>query len=125
MNSFSPALHSGAGSPISCPQRPPLKGSNQLYIALHSLCLFLFHNNKSPYQYVSPLQKNKKKQRQEQQQQEGEVKGRLPLFDIYKSLSEMHDAHPCECVHASVIRTRQACVCLCVVVWWSYQGQVH
>lgn len=39
-----------------------------------------------------PPQKRKKTKRQEQQQQEREVKGRLLLFDIYKSLSEMHDA---------------------------------
>lgn len=122
MNSSSPALHSSAGSPISCPQRPPLQ---RFKPSLHSTT---FAPSISASQQQSPPRKKTKKTRQEkqlQQQREGEVKGRLLLFDIYKSLREMHDAHPCECMRTSVIRTRRACVCLCVVVWWRYQGQVH
>lgn len=99
------------------PNVPHFKDLNHLYIALHSLHLFLHWNNSSPQPHRAQTRKDEK--------QEGGVKGRLPLFDIYKSLSKMYDAHPHECVRASVIRTRQACVCLCVVVRWRYQGQVH
>lgn len=117
MNSSSPALHSSVGSPISCPQRPLLQ---RLQPSLHSTT-FALSLSASPQQSLSVYKKRRKMKRQEkqqQQQQEVEVKGRLPLFDIYKFLSEMHDAHPCECIRTSVITTRQACVlslCCCMV----------
>lgn len=100
MNSWSPALH----SPISCPQCPP---HQRLEPSLHSTT-FALSISASQQQPLSvcvtpppppPPPKKKTKQEKQQQQWESKVKCRLPLFDIYKCLSEMHDAHPCECVH--------------------------
>lgn len=93
MNSSSLAFHSSAGSAISCPQRPSLQRPE---LSLHSST---FTQSRSRVTTTVPPTLKKKRQ---EQQQEGEVKGRLQLFDIYKSVSEMYDAHPCESVCARV-----------------------
>lgn len=115
MNSSTPPLQSWLSYQLS-PTSPTSKAPTS-YIVQLLLCLSLRHHN-SPYPCLNKEEKKEKTQKQQQQQQEVEVKGCLPLFDIYKSLCEIHDAHPCECIRTSVITTRQACVlslCCCMV----------
>lgn len=102
---------SHAGSTISCPRSPPLQ---RLLPFLHSttFTLPIFTS-----QEQSTLQKKRRLQKKTKTQTAAEeITQHLVLFDIYKTPSERHDVHRCECTRAGVIRTRAACVlslCCC------------
>lgn len=101
---------SHAGSTISCPRSPPLQ---RLLPFLHSttFTLFLLHKNSQPCKRKGGCKKKIKIQTVAE-----EITQHLVLFDIYKTPSERHDVHRCECTRAGVIRTRAACVlslCCC------------
>lgn len=93
---------SHAGSTISCPRSPPLQ---RLLPFLHSTTFTLpifTSQEQSTLQKKRRLQKNQKKT----QTAAEEITHHLVLFDIYKTPSERHDVHCCECMRAGVIRTR-------------------
>lgn len=81
------------------PQVPHFKGSYRFYIVLHLLCLFLLHKNSQPCKRKGGCKKKT-------QTAAEEITQHLVLFDIYKTPSERHDVHRCECMRAGVIRTR-------------------
>lgn len=104
---------SHAGSTISCPQSPPLQ---RLLPSLHSTTFILpiFTSQKQ-----STLQK--KQRLKEKQTAAEETTQHLVSVDIYKTPSEIHDAHPCECMRARVIRTRAG---MCFVFVLLYGGGI-
>lgn len=110
---------SHAGSTISCPHSPPTSKAATIFTQCNIYsAYFYFTKTVCSAKETKTTSKNK--------QQTEEMAQHLVLVDIYKTPSERHHAHPCECMRARVIRTR-AGMCFVFVLLhggW-YQGQVH
>lgn len=90
---------SHAGFTISCPQSPPTSKAATVFTQYNIYsAYFCFTKTVHPAKETKTKSKNK--------QQTEEITHHLVLVDIYKTPSERHHAHPCECMRARVIRTR-------------------